>query len=96
MRIAQIILNLIAAGAAIPAGIYWFMSAKVQLPETFTVRVSKAINSSGLAQSPELQRLGQLLKYQSKLSALAARFACASAAAQAIAIVLGVLIAPTP
>jgi hypothetical protein len=80
------ILNYVAAGFALGAAIMWLKSARVYMPETFSVRVSKAIGSSGLANSPDLQQLGQALKYQSKLSAIAAILAAASAVAQAFAL----------
>jgi hypothetical protein len=84
-------LNLISAALAFGAALAWLMSARVYLPQNFKIHTSKAIGSSGIGTSAELDQLGRALKYQGKLSALAAGFAAASALVQAFVLGVGSL-----
>lgn len=95
-----LILSALSAVWALMAAVYWFKSAKVQLPTEFPLAVTSShqhlervigseIVSSG--SSPEIDRLGKALIEQGKLNAKAAGWACAAALFQASALLLGVL-----
>ena len=94
------ILNFASAGCALMAGIFWFQSAKVKLPTEFPINVYSThsyTNDVEGAQvvsqgsSPEIDDLGRGMISQSRLSAKAAGWACASALMQAGALIVNAL-----
>jgi len=94
------ILNFVSAGCAFLAGIFWFQSARVELPTTFPLNVySMHHNNDDIAgaevisegSSPEIDALGRGMISQSRLSAKAAGWACAAALTQAGALIVNAL-----
>jgi hypothetical protein len=89
-----LILSALSAVWALMAALYWFRSAKVQLPTEFPLAVishrhlerviGSEIVSSG--SSPEIDSLGKALIEQGKLNAKAAGWASAAALFQASAL----------
>jgi phosphate/sulfate permease len=84
------VLSVLCAGIA---GVLWFLSARVKIPQKFPIQVTSThtmvdqiigaqVISTG--SSPELDDLARAIAKQSRLSAWAAGFACAAAISQAI------------
>ena len=95
----EIILQILSAGSALLAAVLWLRSAKIKTPKEFRVQVfvsvfndpgmpSYEVNAVGYGTSEELERLGNAMIEQSRLSAQAAQCAAASALLQVVAIVL--------
>ena len=71
---------------AIAAAILWFVSARVNTPEFFHIISVQVGGGVGSGHSPDLEKLAEALKKQSKFSAWAAICAGESAILQAILI----------
>lgn len=91
---------------AVAAAVLWLYSARVKTPDTFTITVSAAgmgpplggdpVGGAfvGVGHSPELVTLANALRWQSSLSAWAARCAGISALCQGFALIAARCIAP--
>ena len=89
----QTILNYVAAGFALGAGILWFISARIKTPRSFSIAVDITQSSwdgsvGGSGASADLASLGTTLGCQSYWSARAALCAAASAILTALALAI--------
>jgi len=100
VRVLLVFLQVAGAGFALAAAYFWWQSARVQTPKTFSIHVVKPEMGIlgeplggtyvGHGYSEELTNLGKALVWQSQLSGRAAICAAISAGIQGIAVLLEV------
>jgi hypothetical protein len=94
MKIIYLTLQVLDAGLAIAAAVYWYRSSKVSTPSQFSIHVIKPEMAPlgqplggkyvGHGFSQDLQQLGDALNEQSRLSKTAAIFAALTALLQGL------------